>query len=64
MSQKAQFDVYSNLNILTQVQVEVLQKRQKEKKAMMEAVKRYRKGEFFILFVPINLGSNFNIKYA
>ena len=26
------------------VQVEVLQKRQKEKRAMMDAVKRYRKG--------------------
>lgn len=29
-----------------QVQIEVIQKRQKEKKAMMNAVKKYQKGEF------------------
>lgn len=30
-----------------QVQVEVIQKRQKEKKAMMNAVKKYQKGGIF-----------------
>lgn len=32
---------------MCQVQVEVIQKRQKEKKAMMNAVKKYQKGGIF-----------------
>ena len=35
---------------MCQVQVEVIQKRQKEKKAMMNAVKKYQKGEVFLFF--------------
>lgn len=35
---------------MCQVQVEVIQKRQKEKKAMMNAVKKYQKGEGFFVF--------------
>lgn len=31
-----------------QVQIEVLQKRQKEKKAMMNAVKKYQKGNISV----------------
>lgn len=36
-----------------QVQIEVIQKRQKEKKAMMSAVKKYQKGDFFIYFFKL-----------
>lgn len=35
---------YTRLLIFFQVQIEVMQKRQKEKKAMMSAVKKYQKG--------------------
>ena len=31
-----------------QVQVEVMKSRQKEKREMLEQVKRYRKGEFYL----------------
>lgn len=39
--------------IFYQVQIEVIQKRQKEKKAMMSAVKKYQKGEFLFLLVVV-----------
>lgn len=35
-------------NFAFQVQIEVIQKRQKEKKAMMNAVKKYQKGNIFV----------------
>lgn len=38
-----------NFQFFYQVQIEVIQKRQKEKKAMMSAVKKYQKGYLFFL---------------
>lgn len=38
---------------MCQVQIEVIQKRQKEKKAMMSAVKKYQKGEVFFRRVAV-----------
>lgn len=43
---------------MCQVQIEVIQKRQKEKKAMMSAVKKYQKGDMFIF---MSFYSFFNI---
>lgn len=37
----------NRFSILCQVQIQVMQKRQKEKKAMMNAVKKYQKGDYF-----------------
>lgn len=37
---------YNRFSIWCQVQIQVIQKRQKEKKAMMTAVKKYQKGAF------------------
>lgn len=41
-----------------QVQIEVIQKRQKEKKAMMNAVKKYQKGNISIFITLLPKGLN------
>lgn len=51
-----------NTNSVCQVQVEVIQKRQKEKKAMMTAVKKYQKGGFLTCLVKMTDGFHCTLK--